>query len=115
MPTRTDTLTEDLIDSYLHPKTVSRNAQLALLKYFAEKAVSQDPLEKADGQENLFSGCIGYFSDYCVKTVCFHDLRPYVSCLSRRRQEKFLILIARECRSHRPKSKDPDVSHVYLI
>lgn len=108
---RIATLTEDLIDSYITPKTISRNARLALLKFYAEKTSGQNDSSVHEYvEENLFSACFGYFSDYSTKAVCFHDLRPYVSRLSRRCQEQFLILIARDCRSRRPRPKDPDVS-----
>ena len=114
MPNRFETLTETLIDSYNHPETTSRNARLASLKFYAELCIMEhDSLRREYVQEDLFSACSDYFSNYCTKSVCFHDLRPYVSCLSRHRQEKFLKHIARNCRSQRPKSKDSDVSRVY--
>lgn len=114
MPNRFATLTETLIDSYIHPDTISRNARLASLKFYAEMSVMEnDSLRSEYVQEDLFNACFDYFSNYSMKSVCFHDLRPHVSCLSRHRQEKFLKHIARNCRSHRPKSKDSDVSRIY--
>lgn len=116
MPTRVDTLTETMIDSYIHPKRISRNARLALLRFYSEKSVIEHDSSQIEYiQENLFNACVEYFSDYSTKTVCFHDLRPYVSFLSNRRQEKFLKLIARDCRSRIPASKDSDVSRVYTV
>lgn len=100
--------------SFIRPKTLSRNARLALVKFYADKVpIADGSSEYESVQENLFSACSAYFSDYSMKTTCFHDLRPYVSFLSRSRQEKFLIFIADVCRSNRPKSEDPDVSRVY--
>lgn len=114
MPTRFELLTETLIDSYIHPKTISRNARLALLRLYAETSlIEDDSLQNEHMQDELFSACFEYFSDYSMKSVCFHDLRPYVYCLSAHRQEKFLRHIAQNCRSHIPRSQDSDVSRVY--
>lgn len=75
--------------------------------------MEHDSLRKEFVQEDLFRTCFEYFSNYSMKSVCFHDLRPYISCLSKDCQEKFLKQIARNCRSQRPKSKDSDVSCLY--
>jgi hypothetical protein len=108
---RTTSLTEHLIDSYIMPRTISRNARLALLRLYAEKAsFNKDSTGNDLNQGNLYSACFGYFSDYSMKTVCFHDLRPYVSSLTRKRQEQFLVLAAGDSRSRRPKPKAPEVS-----
>lgn len=86
--------TEELIASYIKSKSVSRNARLALLKYY-----SSDSPEHGRSQEKLLSATLEYFSKYRSKVICFKDLQPYVLGLSKALQEKFLRLVAEETES----------------
>ena len=83
--------TEELIASYIKSRSVSRNARLALLKYY-----SSDSPEHGTTQEKLLSASLEYFSKYRSKVICFKDLQPYVLGLSKPLQEKFLRLVAEE-------------------
>lgn len=83
--------TKELIESYMKPRTVSRNARLALLRYY----LIHTP-DNTQVQEKLLSACREYFMEYCTKVICFRDLQPYVSRLEKPLQEKFLGIIARD-------------------
>lgn len=88
---RNSKVTRELIDYYFKPRTVSRNARLALLRYYLIESV-----KNAQVQDKLLSACREYFIDYCPKVICFRDLQPYVSRLDKPLQEKFLGLVARD-------------------
>lgn len=90
-------VTETLIESYIYPKTLSRNARIALLKFLSFNA-SQD----ADVQDKLLSACHHYFLDYSDKAICFFDLQPYISCLERGTQEELLRRVPREIDEAKP-------------
>lgn len=94
-------LTENLILSYIKPINISRNARLALLKFYSLN-VSRD----SAAQDDLLSACQDYFRDYSEKSVCFRDLQSYVVCLERPKQTVFLKAIAQHCRSRIPYSTD---------
>lgn len=85
--------TEELIASHIKSRSVSRNAQLALLKYCS------DSPEHGTTQEKLLSALLEYFSKYRTKVICFKDIQPYVLGLSKPLQEKFLRLVAEEAES----------------
>lgn len=84
-------LTEELIASYINSRSVSRNARLALLKYY-----SSDSPEHGRTQEKLLSASLEYFLKYRSKVICFNDLQPYVFGLSKPLQERFLRLVVEE-------------------
>lgn len=87
-------VTKQLIKSYNKPRTISRNARLALLRYFSTQI-----LKNAQAQEELLSACREYFMEYCAKVICFRDLQPYVLRLEKPLREKFLGLVARDTKS----------------
>lgn len=80
--------------SYISSGLVSRNARLALLKYY-----SSDSTEHGRTQEKLLSASLEYFSKYRSKVICFNDLQPYVLGLSKPLQDRFLRLVAEETES----------------
>lgn len=92
--TRNSEVTKQLIKSYNKPRTISRNARLALLRYFSTQI-----LKNAQAQEELLSACREYFMEYCAKVICFRDLQPYVLRLEKPLREKFLGLVARDTKS----------------
>lgn len=87
--------------SYIKPLTISRNARLALLKFYSLNASRDDAV-----QDKLLSACQGYFSDYSQKVVCFRDLQPYIACLKMSNQEELLKFAAQHCRTRSPCSTD---------
>ena len=102
--------TKELIESYMKPRIVSRNARLALLRYY----LIHTP-DNAQIQEKLFSACREYFMDYCTKVICFRDLQPYVSRLEKSLQEKFLGIIARDIQGFVCSDKASEVRILSLI
>ena len=91
---RNSKITKELIESYIKPRTVSRNARMALLQYY-----SIQTRKDAQFQNELLSACRLYFVDYCAKVICFRDLQPYVIQLDKPLQEKLLGLVARDTKN----------------
>lgn len=79
--------TEQLLDFYLTPTTISRNARLAWVKFRAENR-----------QEDLLLACYGYFQEYGSKVICFRDLQPYIGCLKKPLQDRLIRLLAQNTR-----------------
>lgn len=103
-------ISRKLIESYIEPRTLSRNARLALLRYCLIQT-----LENTQAQEKLFSACREYFMEYRTKIVCFRDLQPYVSRLERPLQEKLLGLVARDTKDLVCSDRAPQVRILPLI
>lgn len=102
---RRSTSTESLIVSFGTGISSSRNAQLALLKFYATKITVGE-----DFHDQLLSSCWGYFKDFSTKVACFHDLQPYLSSLESLKQEKLIVLCGDIAREMRPKSESSEVS-----
>lgn len=101
---RNSRITRELIDYYIKPRTLSRNARLALLRYYLIESV-----KNAQVQDELLSACREYFIDYRTKVICFRDLQPYVSRLDKPLQEKLLGLVARDTKGLVCSDRDPQV------
>ena len=98
-------LTEKLISSFGTGVSSSRNAQLALLKYYSCKVDAGMHF-----QEQLLLSCLEYFKDFSTKVACFHDLQLYLSSLERAKQMKLVELTGDVARGIRPEPDDPEVS-----
>ena len=83
----------------------SRNAQLALLKFYASNVAAGEQFH-----DQLLSSCWEYFKDFSTKVACFYDLQPYVSYLERLDQEKLIELCGDIAREIRPMSESSEVS-----
>ncbi len=82
----------------------SRNAQLALLKFY-----SSDLDEDMHYQKRLLTACSKHFKKYSSRLVCFYDLNPYVKCFDRLIQGELLQLSAQEARGIKPPRDEPEV------
>ena len=83
----------------------SRNAQLALLKFYTSSIAAGE-----DCQDQLLSSCWEYFKDFSTKVACFNDLQPYISTLERVKQEKLVELSGDVAREIRPEPESSEVS-----
>lgn len=101
---RNYTATEDIVKSYSTQAKVSRNARLAMLKFY-----SQECAASADNQDRLFEACENHFRAYLTKYVCFRDLEPHVACLDSSRKERFLITTSACAKSLSPKGDASEV------
>ena len=102
---RQSTSTENLISSFGTGTSSSRNAQLALLKFYSSNITAG-----VDLNDQLLSSCWEYFKDFSTKVACFHDLQPYLSSLERPKQEKLIELCGDVARETRPKPDSSEVS-----
>lgn len=102
---RRSTITENLINSFGTGMPSSRNAQLALLKFYSCKVAA-----RKNCQDQLLSSCWEYFKDFSTKVACFHDLQPYISSLDRVKQEKLVELSSDIAREIRPEPESSEVS-----
>lgn len=84
----------------------SRNAQLALLKFY-----SSDLDEDMHHQKRLLSACSKHFKKHSSRLVCFYDLNPYVKCLNGWIQGELLQLVAQEAKGIKPPRDEPEVCH----
>ena len=99
------TSTENLISSFGTGTSSSRNAQLALLKFYSSNIAAGEGFHI-----QLLSSCWEYFKDFSTKVACFHDLQPYLSSLERPKQEKLVELCGHVARQTRPKPDSSEVS-----
>ena len=97
--------TEKLISSFGTGVSSSRNARLALLKYYSCKIAAG-----MNFQEQLLLSCLGYFKDFSTKVACFHDLQIYLSSLERANQTRLVELCGDVARGIQPELIDTEVS-----
>ena len=97
--------TEKLISSFGTGVSSSRNARLALLKYYSCKIDAGMHF-----QEQLLLSCSEYFRDFSTKVACFHDLQAYLSSLERAKQATLVELSGDVSRGLQPEPDDPEVS-----
>ena len=97
--------TEKLISSFGTGVSSSRNARLALLKYYSCKIDAG-----IHSQEQLLLSCSEYFRDFSTKVACFHDLQVYLSSLERAKQTKLVELSGDIARGLQPDPDDSEVS-----
>ncbi len=102
---RQSTFTENFINSYGADISSSRNAQLAVLKFYSSKIAAGE-----DFQDPLLSACWEYFKDFSAKVACFHDLQPYVASLERSKQEDLIEFCGGTAHEIRPKLESSEVS-----
>lgn len=102
---RRSTSTGNLIISFGTGISSSRNAQLALLKFYSCKVAAGE-----DYQDQLLSSCWEYFKNFSTKVACFHDIQPYISSLERINQEKLVELTGNVSREIRPETESSEVS-----
>ena len=94
-----------MIEDYLKQNTISRNARLALIKYYSLVSIWDKSY-----QDRLVSACREHFSDYSSRVVCFRDLYPYLPRLERSKQEELLKLTAGIARGNKTKVNESEVS-----
>ncbi|CAD6577882.1 MAG: hypothetical protein ASARMPREDX12_008547 [Alectoria sarmentosa] len=104
------TFTESLITSFGTGMSRSRNAQLALLKFYSCEAAPGKAF-----QDELLSSCWEYFKDFSTKVACFHDLQPYIASLERAKQEKLVDLTGDIAREIRPEEESSESKKVLWI
>ena len=102
---RRSIFTEKLISSFGTGVSSSRNARLALLKYYSCKIDAGMHF-----QEQLLLSCSEYFKDFSTKVACFHDLQIYLSSLERANQTKLVELSGDVARGLQPEPDDSEVS-----
>lgn len=102
--------TQNLIHSFSIGTSSSRNARLALLKFYAAKVAAAESF-----QDELLSSCREYFRDFYTKVACFHDLQPYLSSLDRLKQEKLIELCGDIARDARPNPESSESKKVLWI
>lgn len=93
-----------MVKSYSSQAKVSRNARLAMLRFYAQEGAS-DVVK----QDRLFEACENHFREYSTKYVCSRDLQPYVAHLEPSRKELFLITSSSCAKSVSPKDNAPEV------
>ena len=103
---RNNTATEDIVRSYSSQAKVSRNAHLAMLRFYSQECATD-----SEKQERLFESCENHFRDYSAKYICFRDLAPYVGHLDSSRKARLLITTNACAKSVSPKG---DASEVRL-
>lgn len=81
---------------------------MALISFYSANAAQDERM-----QQRLLAACFEYFVDYGSKTVCFRDLKRYVSRLEKSKRETLVQLAARHSQSCRPRPQDHDVSGVF--
>ena len=97
--------TEAFISDFQAENTNSRNAHLALIKFY----VIETSAERGD-QEKLMVACWEYLLNFSCKVICFQDIHQYLPYLTPQNQRKLTKLAAEISYDQRPKPSSLEVS-----
>ena len=96
--------TESFIKDFQAENVNSRNAHLALIKYY----IDETSAGRGD-QVHMVTAIRGYLLNFSHKVICFQDIHHYLPYLTTERYIEVLEYVAQVSWDKRPRSRDSEV------